>query len=440
MVAFGLILVILSLQVNKTTKAMNKSSLNKAFTVIAQSFEITNYEVLIIDLSEKKIAFDVFNIKSMEMPILVKDKQGFYNKTDSSALMFFDSINSIVNFNSFTNFSNEFSKNLDMFVYCENLKVRDLLQLQSKNLSKPKFINILSHQYFIILESTTVKLFTFVWYSSSKCRAPQLIETNRFNENFGKWEKTNFTINKFRNFYGCNVTFGLVPSYVFYKKVLKKKGIISYGTLLFDIVQGLDSNLNYKFNYHVLEYLEKTPEYLKIDIEVHSNCLSTKEKNFFITQPYIFTSQHLLIPPGENFTPYEKLFLPFDFFVWSLITLVFFMTFVTIGLVNLTNEKVQRTVFGTNVKTPSLNIAIIFFGLSMNVLPRKNFSRVILMIFILYSLIIRTAWQGKMFEFMQKNITKSEVHSIEEMLEKNYTFYLGYNLVHFFKDSELVKR
>lgn len=39
-----------------------------------------------------------------------------------------------------------------------------------------------------------------------------------------------------------------------------------------------------------------------------------------------------------------------------------------------------------------------------------------------------------MFEFMQKNMTKPEVDSIEEMIEKEFTFYLNY----YFKDRRFV--
>lgn len=53
----------------------------------------------------------------------------------------------------------------------------------------------------------------------------------------------------------------------------------------------------------------------------------------------------------------------------------------------------------------------------------RNFAVYILMLLILFCLIMITAWQEKMFEFMQKDMRRSEVSSIEVMDGKNFTFY-----------------
>lgn len=66
------------------------------------------------------------------------------------------------------------------------------------------------------------------------------------------------------------------------------------------------------------------------------------------------------------------------------------------------------------------------------------------MTFIVYSLIIRTAWQGKMFEFLQKNLTKPEIQSVEEMIDRNFSLYLWeefgnqYNVTEFYKGGHVV--
>jgi hypothetical protein len=80
--------------------------------------------------------------------------------------------------------------------------------------------------------------------------------------------------------------------------------------------------------------------------------------------------------------------------------------------------KIRNIVIGENVNTPSLNVAAHFFGLGQIVIPRRNFSRFILMVFILYCLIIRTAWQSMTFEFMQKEMRKPGVKTIQEAQEK----------------------
>jgi hypothetical protein len=48
------------------------------------------------------------------------------------------------------------------------------------------------------------------------------------------------------------------------------------------------------------------------------------------------------------------------------------------------------------------------------------------MSFIVYSLIIRTAWQSKIFEFMSQEMRKPEVKTIDEAIEKDFDFYMFY--------------
>jgi S-ribosylhomocysteine lyase LuxS involved in autoinducer biosynthesis len=84
-------------------------------------------------------------------------------------------------------------------------------------------------------------------------------------------------------------------------------------------------------------------------------------------------------------------------------------------------------------------------GGGMISLPGRNFARFILMQFILFSLIVRTGYQGVQFDMMLKvcrgvtltcsvfdlkfiqtnlqEIRPKDVETIEEMIEQNFTFY-----------------
>lgn len=148
----------------------------------------------------------------------------------------------------------------------------------------------------------------------------------------------------------------------------------------------------------------------------------------------------MAVPPSELYSEYEKLKMPFDNYVWALITLTFLASFATILILYRVNRSIRQFVIGSNIRTPSLNIAQIFFGIAQVAVPRRNFARFLSMSFILYSLIIRTAWQGKMFEFMQKNLMKPELQTVEEMIEKGYTFYMEPNYKVKFPESEISKR
>lgn len=114
----------------------------------------------------------------------------------------------------------------------------------------------------------------------------------------------------------------------------------------------------------------------------------------------------IMVPPGESYTSFEKVFLPFKDEVWIWIIITFAAVFITIFVLYLTPKYVQNFVFGRNVTTPSLNVWIAFCGLGQTT---RNFAGFLLMSFILFSLIIRTAYQGKSFEFLQKDTRKRGV-------------------------------
>jgi hypothetical protein len=135
-------------------------------------------------------------------------------------------------------------------------------------------------------------------------------------------------------------------------------------------------------------------------------------------------AKYYTVPPGEEYNNYEKLIFPFDDDTWKLITFTFVAAFVTIFILNFTSVKLRNFVFGPNVPSPSLNVAAHFFKIGQTIMPGKSFARFLVMSYILYCLIIRTAWQSKMFEFLQKEMRKPEVQSLEELAERNFTVVL----------------
>lgn len=76
----------------------------------------------------------------------------------------------------------------------------------------------------------------------------------------------------------------------------------------------------------------------------------------------------------------------------------------------------------------------------MIVLPGRNFSRYLLTLFILFCLVIRTAYQGKQFELLQKDIRPADVESIDEMIERNFTLNFPITKQMFFEQMDFMKR
>jgi hypothetical protein len=202
--------------------------------------------------------------------------------------------------------------------------------------------------------------------------------------------------------------------------------------VLYQILMVLAKMLNFEINLFTWSRAMGTElkhfEDNKIDLIVFSACFPTENKiksvvsSHHITHPFLSEVEFFVVPPGEEYSGFDKLVLPFDSPTWFLIGLTFFVAFSIIFIVHFLSTKIQDFIFGNNVLSPTFNIAAHFFGLGQIALPRRNFPRFLLTIFILFSLIIRTAYQGKNFEFLQKEMRKPEANSVEEMINRNYKF------------------
>jgi hypothetical protein len=75
----------------------------------------------------------------------------------------------------------------------------------------------------------------------------------------------------------------------------------------------------------------------------------------------------------------------------------------------------------------------------MSVLPGRNFARFILMLYLLFCLVLRTAYQGKQFEFMGKEMRRPDPKTVENLIEKQFSL-MNLQEVEFFKNMEFMKK
>jgi hypothetical protein len=128
--------------------------------------------------------------------------------------------------------------------------------------------------------------------------------------------------------------------------------------------------------------------------------------------------------------------LPFDTETWIGLLLTFLFAFIAITVISRLSKRISNLFFGATVQTPMLNIFRAFFGIGQTNLPEKNFNRIILVSFLLWCLVIRTAYQGKLFEFTTNAIRKTDMQNLEELRLNNFTLYLSKN--QFFKHTQQI--
>jgi hypothetical protein len=143
--------------------------------------------------------------------------------------------------------------------------------------------------------------------------------------------------------------------------------------------------------------------------------------NFHVTTTFRQEKIILAITPAEKFSNLEKLLLPFDELTWELLIVTFCVAFLVISIVSLMSKIVRNLVFGVKVNSPALNVIGTFFGISQTKLPGRNFARLILMNFVLFCLVMRTAYQGVLFEMVATDIRKDLPETMDELFKRNHT-------------------
>ena len=319
---------------------------------------------------------------------------------------------------------------LSLVIYCEGLtrsKVETMITQYSFNT-------------FLIEENEEISLHAMTMYTEKQCDVPQLIQINRFSAQQRKWSTDNYFSLKIENCHGCIINI----EFFFQRKGISKvtfsedgKLIIADGALI-EMMKTLSTHLNFTINY---PYVYRNDTWI---IAIVPLVTVTYDDAFFISDPVYYESDIFVVPSGEPYMPWEKLLLPFDNMTWMWLGTAFTIGFVVILLIRVSrSHSAHEFVIGSNVTTPTLNIVAIFMGIGQGVLPPRNVSRIFLICFIWFSLIMRTAYQGKYFEFITSNVIKKPVATIEEAFDKNFTFYNDAtidNTLTFYDDYRHIKR
>lgn len=434
------------------------------FRNISKSLSVGNYEVSLVSSSDKQKTLEtkISKLLSEEnVPHRVlnfnSSSDQFYFLLNSSAIVLLDSWDDLRDFNDQTFLTNDHHRHFQFFIYCQAMNDEELLRLDD-NLNSAGVLHL---EYFLLEEKDSFKLKTFEWHTKEKCGTKQLIEVNSWSKAKQLWETENFLLEKFLNFHGCTLRWMFLENYPEFmiesdKRVDRVNETIECYGYLCEASKDIGRSLNFKYKSNLYWARSRKPVfndttydfawiYINLGIahrygKIHFKPLSKKINKFFLMHPVKFLDEKVAHPPGFEFNAYEKLILPFDEDTWFWIGITFASAFALIIVMRFARTEVRDFLFGTNVSTPALNVLAAFFGCSQIVCPGRNFARFLLMAFILFSLVIRTAYQGKMFEFLQKEIRKPTVDSLEEMLDDNFTFWVRPDYRFYYNDSELAQR
>lgn len=87
-----------------------------------------------------------------------------------------------------------------------------------------------------------------------------------------------------------------------------------------------------------------------------------------------------------------------------------------------------------------LNVWSIFLGGTQQVLPHSNFPRFLLVTFLIYTLIMRSLYQGGVFDILKRDVRTVELKTIDEFIEHQFTFYIYQTLAAQLEGTKFKKR
>lgn len=439
----------------------------QAFQNISKALEESNHEVSVISVngSSDFIEFSVLkNFRDQNVPHSVVAFESLnsseYKGINTSAVIVFDSVGNLKDFNNetftcnkpkfntLTTLKSDFFYPFQIFVFCPGLNKTILSSM--KDNPPPKNSIMLRYEYFIVDEGDFIDLYTFVWYTPEKCDQMQMFLVNSFSKKTRKWDTNTFKIDKFANFYGCLLKFYFMegfPNYVVPKIEDGNFNCIGYTCRAAEI---LGQALNYVYESSVqLVDSQNRDAFVKtvFDVRWLNIFLSTAEQSrtkasyfLFYSTNFDFRESLIAIPKGSELDSYAKIIRPFDGETWLWVAITFITAFTSIFIIQFTNATVRNFIFGLNISNPGLNVLRIFFGISQIRCSGRNFARFLSMSFILFCIVIRTAYQAKMFQFLQMELRNPTFDTVDQLIENDFTFFMKGNFRFFYSGTDIAKR
>lgn len=274
----------------------------------------------------------------------------------------------------------------------------------------------LSHfSYYVIETKNTIQIFTVNPFREGHCECYEYQKIGSMNKKQLTWSNELKIEEKFTNFHKCMVVFGLN---IHTKDFLEK----FFLTFFESLSQKGNFTFFIQFESNTLELIPEDGKTLNYHLYfTYTTLQSMFYDTFHVTSTFGNAAHIFVMTPGETFSSYEKMSMPFDDETWTYLGVTFGVAFVVIWILGFAPQKIRQIIIGSKVHHPGFNVIASFFGISQTQTPKENSARIILIFFLFFCLIFRTAYQSVLFEMITSDMRKKLPTSIQELYDKNFT-------------------
>lgn len=302
-------------------------------------------------------------------------------------------------------------------------------------------------------ENHSVLMKSFEPFRPGKCDDTTPIVVDEFKN--GNFKFGNDLLpNKLKDLHNCEVRVSISnDTQPFVIAILQPNGSYALSGRDISLVTSLAESLNFRINYTFIGPIgflfengtAKGPLKALLDgqadISLNNWFLKISRLKFLAsTTSYLSDLMVFVIPPGQELSCTEKMIFPFSAYLWLSIILGFVIGWLVIFVIKRQSKDVQIFVFGADGNGPYMNMCNGFLGGGWKVLPKGSFGRFLLMMFLMYSLIIRAAYQGAFYDLLRSNIRKKEVQSIDEMFKRDFTYFAQFSTLDLLTGTELSRK
>lgn len=326
-----------------------------AISQMAQKVYAGNFDFIVRGKATEKLMDIVGRVRKNVMTAskVIKIESHSQLKVEHSAILLYDSPISYKG----VSLNPQKSEKLHFIVYINGLQINDILHWKIGQ----QLTNSLNFLYFLENRKDFVILWTFKEFEQPNCRESKKIFINKFSKIDKKWESGKFKVEKFSNYNGCQLVVraqgnrgSSSKAVIENKKLVKMTG---YGP---KIIETISKSLNFTIKYDVFPK-EKSLGNKKLTPDFSTAITSLRQRSQtknggVVTFPFTQVDLIFLVSRFAPYTSFQKNFLPFEVEVWHwlIATLLFIATI--IGIINFSPKNVQKFVFGSEVRTPMMNM------------------------------------------------------------------------------------
>jgi hypothetical protein len=295
------------------------------------------------------------------------------------------------------------------------------------------------------------ELFTFIPFRKKLCNDVSPLLMNKFTNN--TWSNSNvFFPEKLSNLNNCTIKVSALNNPFTVIKTYLPNGTFTLDGTEVKLIRELSKALNFHAHIDCNETLHGSifdngtaTDNIKRVVEGVDDIIlgafylrATRAKFLSFTQFYRLDYTKIVGPLDPLYTPAEILLRPFDLSMWIMLSLLLLFGMFSISVIR---KLMLQTDFSREIaKVLHINLIIMIFGGSQNLLPRENSLRILFAFFAMFCLIVRTVYQGSLFTFMQTNDRKKGPTTVDAMVDLKYNFYLTQSFTEFTSELSLRHR